>query len=72
MPIGKVRREHIKEYFLNKYGLTLSVRPPHKRGYIVGRPIIFVNAQILLGVPVFSVFDRQRVHDMMALISFDS
>src|SRR3989338_414433 len=46
-------RETIKEYFLKKYGLTLAVRPPHKKLYIDKKPVILVNAQILLGTHKF-------------------
>lgn len=42
-------REGIKRYFQEKYGLSLSVRPPHRKVFIEGVPTIFVNAQILWG-----------------------
>lgn len=53
-------REKIKEYFQKKYGLTLAVRPPHKKLYINQKPVIFVNAQILLGVHTFYIFDKKK------------
>lgn len=52
-------REKIKEYFQNRYGLELSVRPPHKKIYIDKIPTLFVNAQILSGKPLFSVFSKE-------------
>lgn len=53
-------REKIKEYFQKKYGLTLAVRPPHKKLYINQKPVIFVNAQILLGTHTFYIFDKKK------------
>lgn len=53
-------RESIKEYFAKKYGLTLAVRPPHKKLYINKKPVILVNAQILLGTHKFSIFDKKK------------
>lgn len=60
---GYNTRAGIKKYFLEKYGLTLSVRPPHKRLVLSGKPTLFVNAQILLGAPVFSVFSKSAVEE---------
>lgn len=51
-------RAGIKKYFQDKYQLTLSVRPPQKE-IIKGKPVFFVNAQILLGEPVFRVFPKK-------------
>lgn len=53
-------RETIKVYFEKKYGLTLAVRPPHKKLYINQKPVIFVNAQILLGTHTFYIFDKKK------------
>lgn len=53
-------RETIKEYFQKKYGLILAVRPPHKKLYINQKPVIFVNAQILLGAHTFYIFDKEK------------
>jgi A/G-specific adenine glycosylase len=50
MPKGVKNREHIKKYFLEKYNLRVSVRPPNAKGVI--------NAQILSGVHHFKVFDK--------------
>jgi len=55
---GYNTRAGIKKYFLEKYALTLSVRPPYKKEIIKGKPIFFVNAQILLGEPHFVVFPK--------------
>lgn len=55
---GYNTRAGIKKYFQEKYDLTLSVRPPHQKEIIRGKPIIFVNAQILLGEPHFRVFSK--------------
>lgn len=49
-------RETIKAYFMKKYGLTLAVRPPHRKIFVDERPIMHVNAQILLGDHQFGVF----------------
>lgn len=49
-------RETIKEYFLKKYGLTLAVRPPHRKIFVDKKPVMHVNAQILLGEHEFGVF----------------
>jgi len=48
MPANVKSREQIKKYFLEKYGLKLSVRPPDKNG--------FVNAQILSGEHHFKIY----------------
>ncbi len=55
-------RETIKAYFQKKYGLTLAVRPPHKKVFVDGVPFLFVNAQILLGKHSFAVFNSKDVH----------
>lgn len=60
LPAKYNTREKIKEFFLKKYGLTLSVRPAHKRLYIQEKPVIFVNAQILLGKHNFYIFDKKK------------
>jgi len=72
LPKGCVSRKSIKGYFKEKYNLDVAVRPEHKRGYIKGEPVLLINAQILLGEQKFSVFDKQRAHDMIQLIQFDT
>lgn len=56
LPSGYTTRADIKEYFLNKYGLTLAVRSPHKKEQTKGQLWLWVNAQVLLGRPKFQVF----------------
>lgn len=54
-------RPLIKAHFLEKYGLRLSVRPPHKKGFLQGKPTLFVNAQILAGKHEFFVFPKSAL-----------
>lgn len=49
LPVGINSRAQIKHYFLEKYGLTLSVRPPFRREIVEGAPTLFIKAQVLLG-----------------------
>lgn len=63
LPAGYNTRAGMKKYFLEKYGLTLSVRPPHKRTVVSGRPTLLVNAQILLGMPTFASFSKSDVQE---------
>ncbi len=51
-------RAGIKKYFEERYGLTLSVRPPYRKMLIVEKPTLLVNAQILLGEGKFQVFSK--------------
>lgn len=61
LPAGYNTRAGIKEYFLKKYSLAVSVRPPHEKTVIDGRPTLLVNAQILTGTPMFAVFPKSSV-----------
>jgi A/G-specific adenine glycosylase len=61
LPKGCTSRAHIKKYFLEQYGLTLAVRPPHAHIMIAGKSILLVNAQILLGEPKFTSFPKNAV-----------
>lgn len=63
LPIGCTTRALIKKHFLEQYGLTLSVRPPHKNLIISGRPVALVNAQILLGQPTFTTFSKKAMEE---------
>ncbi len=54
-------RSAIKDFFLQEYGLQVSVRPPHKRLLLKGVPTMLVNAQILSGKPDFATFPKQAV-----------
>lgn len=56
-------RSGIKKYFLEKHGLTVSVRPPHQKCILAGRPVILVNAQILLGTATFPLFSKKAVKE---------
>lgn len=56
-------RAGIKQYFLERYGLVLSVRPPHRKLLVDGISIIWVNAQILLGKPTFPVFSKNDLRE---------
>lgn len=53
-PKGVVSREQIKKYFLEKYNLRVSVRPPNTKGII--------TAQILLGAPHFAIYSKKDYH----------
>lgn len=61
LPAGYNTRSDIKAYFEKRYGLTLSVRPSHDKRIENGHPLIFVNAQILLGTSRFSVFSKNDI-----------
>ena len=64
LPKENNRRETIKEYFMKKYGLTIAVRPPHRKIFVDQKPVMHVNAQILLGDHQFGVFPPSAsVHD---------
>lgn len=61
LPPGYADRAGIKAYFLKKYGLELSVRPPHAEVSLKGVPLLLVNAQILLGHSSFPTFPKTHV-----------
>lgn len=50
-------RQKIKLYFQKKYGLEISVRPPHKKILVEGKPVMLVNAQVLVGKNSFYSFE---------------
>lgn len=60
---GYNTRAGIKKYFQEKHGLTLAVRPPHRKLLIKEKPVMFVNAQILLGEPKFPVFSKSALKE---------
>lgn len=62
LPAGYNSRAGIKAYFEKRYGLTLSVRPPHDKRMEHGQPRIFVNAQILLGTPKFRTYPPEKIY----------
>jgi A/G-specific adenine glycosylase len=51
MPKGVSSREAIKKYFLEKYNLRVSVRPPNSAGA--------VNVQILSGTSHFAIYSKK-------------
>jgi len=60
IPASHNTRAGMKDWFRRKYGLELSVRPPHGKKIVDGRPVLLVNAQVLLGRTEFSEFDRDE------------
>jgi A/G-specific adenine glycosylase len=58
VPEGSATRTGIKAYFKERYGLSLSVRPPFAEASWRGRDTLLVNAQVLLGEPRFPVFSK--------------
>lgn len=63
VPASHNIRSGIKDWFRRKYGLELSVRPPHKKELVDEKPTLFVNAQILSGTPVFRAFSKDEITD---------
>ncbi|MDD5084371.1 MAG: hypothetical protein PHT88_05600 [Candidatus Moranbacteria bacterium] len=61
LPAEYNSRAGIKAYFKDTYALDLSVRPPHAKMVLQGKPTLLVNAQILLGKPVFTTFSKDTV-----------
>lgn len=60
---SKSSRDEIKKYFQETYKLELAVRPPHKKTFVDGKPVMFVNAQILLGEHNFGIFKKSEIED---------
>jgi len=58
LPQGNTSRHQIQAYFQREYRLDLAVRPPFAKGFRDAQPTLLINAQILLGQPDFSIFDR--------------
>lgn len=65
LPVSLTSRSQIKEYFRRQHGLELSVRPPHRQGYIDGQPALLVNAQILLGEHTFSSHTKEQAKPVL-------
>lgn len=61
LPAPLNSREKIQRYFLQKYALQLSVRPPYDKRYWQGKPTIFVRAQVLIGKIPFTSFAASQV-----------
>lgn len=55
---GYNSRAGIKDWFQKKYGLQIAVRPPHEKLLFGKKPMFLINAQILLGDPMFAVFSK--------------
>ena len=58
LPPGYDTRADIKRYFLEKYQLRLSVRPPFAKVSLGKKQIMCFYAQVLLGKHGFSVFSK--------------
>lgn len=56
---GHSTRAGIKAWFRERYGLEVSVRPPHAKRVIGKVPMIFVNAQILSGEHAFQEYTKE-------------
>ena len=63
LPRGYTTRGAIKDWFLQKYGLVVAVRPSHARKIVGQEKTLLVNAQILTGEQSFSVFSKQAVKE---------
>ena len=61
-------RKYVKEYFLKKYELDLSVRPVHKKDYINSKPHVFVYAQIQVWSNVFNIFSKKDLESKSKMI----
>jgi hypothetical protein len=60
-------RRYVQDYFRDRYGLELSVRPVHQKWITKdGQPYIAVNAQIQAGDP--SIFEQYTKTDMKKTI----
>ncbi len=51
-------RHFVQEYFRDRYGLELSVRPPRKQGYRAGVPTQIVFAQIQSGAHDWRAYSK--------------
>jgi len=65
LPPGRTSREDIKDFFLSKYALKVSVRPPKMKIYVNERPTLVVYAQVLSGKHRFSDFEPNVARDMI-------
>lgn len=69
VPSSHNTRAGIKDWFRDRYGLELAVRPSHGKIVIDGKPTLLVNAQILLGTPAFPEYDRKTADGFRYRIS---
>jgi adenine-specific DNA glycosylase len=59
-------RRYVQDYFREKHGLELSVRPAHKKWFSHdGKPYIAVNAQIQTGVYNFDEFSKREAQEIL-------
>lgn len=58
LPKGYSTRADIKSYFQENFSLSVAVRPPHRIETREGKRYQYVNAQILLGRPLFRQFSH--------------
>lgn len=58
LPASHNTRAGIKSWFRERYGLDVSVRPPHEKIMRNGRAMILVNVQILAGTHSFESFPK--------------
>lgn len=68
IPASHNTRAGIKDWFRDRYGLELAVRPPHRKMILDGKPTVLINAQILLGTPAFPVSDVETYRISMAAL----
>ncbi len=68
IPASHNTRAGIKDWFRDRYGLELAVRPPHRKMILDGKPTVLINAQILLGTPAFLVSDVETYRISMAAL----
>ena len=61
LPASHNTRAGIKSWFRDRYGLEVSVRPPHKKSVVEGAPTLFVNAQVLSGTHMFREFPQEAM-----------
>ncbi len=66
LPLGFTDRAGIKRWFLEHYGLSVSVRPPRKD---VVRGVIWVNVQILTGICPFVAHTPQAFRMFLESVS---
>ncbi len=67
LPQGYTTRAAVKEWFLKKYGLTVAVRPPHKKVLMRDQKTLWVHAQILSGSHAFSVFPKKTIQEYVKI-----
>lgn len=63
LPVGFTDRAGIQKWFIDQYGLTVSVRPPKKDK---AKGVILVNVQILAGQFSFTMYPRESFRNFLA------